>query len=138
MPPLSDRPRGGGICHNCDQPAVFCHCGPAEEKSEKPVPVRRIRTGYKVQHPSKRGIYRKGDRYVVRLRWRGHLHHVGSFGSMRDAQAARERFYLPRLGMFWLWVLSQNLQYVTNWGKRPKRVRRRRARCVRAAAPTLF
>ena len=110
------------LCVGCRRPHFNCQCidPPTVERIEPTAAAAR--DGYKIRPAGIRGVYESNaGRYFVRVRWKGELFHLGTFDSTAEANAARERFYLPRLGIFWQFILASNVQYATNTAKRKRR-----------------
>lgn len=108
------------LCPICGKFYAHCRCDPPERKAE---PIPESTGGYKVRGAKNRGIYRKGSRFVLRLRYKGRLLNLGTYDSPAEAREARATFYRSRLGLFWKWELQENRHYVTNWRGKKRRAR---------------
>ncbi|VTS05365.1 hypothetical protein [Tuwongella immobilis] len=69
--------------------------------------------GYRVRPVNNRNIYQVGYRFRVRVRWRGRLYHLGSFGTIAEAKACRNEWMLVHLGPHWREIQASHDRYRT-------------------------
>lgn len=72
------------------------------------------RGGYQIRHVSDRNIYRVGNRFRVRLRWKGSLINVGRFATIAEAKKARDEWMLAHLGANWRDIQASRERYRSN------------------------